>query len=345
MDRLAAPTLAPEPERPDLPPAPPVVRDGHRMRRLIWRRFVAGFVLLFLASVLVFTATQALPGDTARAVLGKDATPERVEALREEFGLDRPLLQQYTSWAAGLATGDLGESLVSQRPVADVLATRVRNTATLLVAAVVISLPLSLASGIWLARRRGRRSEQVSSAVLLGAASLPEFVVGIGLIVLFATGVFTILPAVSLLPADATPWTEPKVLVLPVLALALLVVPYLSRMVRAAMSEALESDYVEMARLKGLPDRQVVFRHALPNALPPIAQVAAIVCAYLAGGSVVIETLFAYPGLGSALVEAVRVRDLPVLQACVLAIGAFYIAVSIVADVVTIAVTPKERVG
>jgi peptide/nickel transport system permease protein len=177
----------------------------------------------------------------------------------------------------------------------------------------------------------------------LALASLPEFVIGIGLALLFATNVFHLFPAVTLIPTGQHAWNQPKALVLPVATLVLAVTPYISRIMRGSMVEVLESEYVTMARLKGLSNRTVIWRHAVPNAIVPAIQVSALQLAYLAGGIVVVEYVFSFPGIGAALVDAVTNRDVPTVQALTIIIAAVYVVVNLVADVATILVTPRLR--
>jgi peptide/nickel transport system permease protein len=309
----------------------------------IVRRTLLGLVTLLLVSVVVFAATQALPGDPARSILGRNATPESLATLREQLNLNRPVLQQYTDWLGGLLTGDLGDSLAANEPVTKVLGKRIENSAFLMLLAAAISVPLSLALGSVAARRRDRPFDHVTSIVLLALAALPEFVVAIGLVVLFGTTVLQVLPAVSLIPPDDHAWNHLKELVLPVTALVLAVSPYIARIMRASMVDVLESDYVEMARLKGLPERMVLWRHAFPNGIAPAIQVIALNLAYLAGGIVVVEFVFAYPGIGGAFVDAVSNRDLPVVQALAILIAAVYVFLNLCADIATILVSPRLR--
>ncbi len=310
---------------------------------LILRRLALGVATLLFVSVLVFLATQALPGDAARAILGRTATPERLAALRDQLHLDRPVIEQYLGWLAGVVVGNLGSSLADQRPVTELLAGRVANSTVLLLVSAAISIPLSLGIGIASAIRRDSPLDHAWAAASLVLAALPEFVVGTILILLFATAVFHVLPPVSLVPPGAGALARPAVVVLPALTLALAVAPYISRIMRASMIEVLQSDYVEMAWLKGLSERDVILRHAMPNAIVPAVHVIALQLAYLAGGVVVVEYLFSYPGIGGALVDAVANRDVPVVQAVVLLIAALYVLVNLAADVVTILVTPRLR--
>jgi peptide/nickel transport system permease protein len=308
----------------------------------IARRIALGVVVLFLVSIVVFLATQGL-GDPARAILGRSATPASLAALRDQLHLDRPLIEQYLSWAAGLLHGDAGMSLAAQEPVTTLIADHVINSAFLVLIAGLISIPLSIVIGSYAALRRDKTFDVAMSLSTLVFAALPEFVVGVALVVIFATTLLHVLPAVSLIPPGGRPWDDPVSLILPTLTLVLAVTPYVARIMRASMIEVLESDYVEMARLKGLPERVVITRHALPNALGPTFQVIALNLAYLAGGIIVVEYVFNYGGIGSELRDAVYNHDLPVIQALAMLIAGLYVVLTLLADVATILVTPKLR--
>ena len=309
----------------------------------ILRRLLLGLIVLILVSVLVFLATQALPTDPARAILGRSATPASLAALRRQLHLDRPVIEQYWTWVTGLLHGNLGTSLAAQEPVSTLLAPKLVNSAVLVALAAVLSIPLSIAIGAYAALKREKAFDQASSNLLLGLAALPEFVVGLVLVILFATTVLHVLPAVSTIPPGSRPWNNWLALVLPTITLVIAVAPYVARIMRASMIEVLESDYVEMARLKGLPERTVLIRHALPNALGPVFQVIALNLAYLAGGIIFIEVVFNYTGVGGAIAEAVVNHDLPVIQALAMLIAAVYVILNLLADVATILVTPKLR--
>jgi peptide/nickel transport system permease protein len=310
----------------------------------ILRRLLLGVVVLILVSILVFLATQALPGDPARAILGRTATPASLAALRRQLHLDRPVIDQYWTWVTGLLHGNLGTSLAAQEPVTTLLSPRLVNSAVLVALAAVVSIPLSIAIGAWAALKREKVFDQTSSNLLLAFAALPEFVVALVLVIVFSTTVFHgLLPAISTIPPGSRPWNNWVALVLPTITLVIAVAPYVSRIMRASMIEVLESDYVEMARLKGLPERTVLVRHALPNALGPVFQVIALNLAYLAGGIIIIEFVFNYAGIGSAVQEAVLNHDLPVIQALAMLIAAVYVILNLLADVATILVTPKLR--
>ena len=312
-------------------------------RRLLVRRLALGLLTLWLVSLVVFAATLALPGDAATAILGKQATPERVQALREQLHLNEPVTTQYVNWIGGILTGDLGTSAATQQPVAELISTQIWNTVFLVVVAALIAIPVSLGLGVLAAVRRDRTVDHVISTAALVVASLPEFVVSIILILLFATTVLQVLPAVSMLGPGQPAWEVPQSVILPAAALVVMVSPYIIRMMRGSMVEVLESEYVTMARLKGLSERAVIWRHAFPNAIGPAIQVTALQLAWMTGGVVVIEFVFRYPGIGQALVEAVSNRDLPVVQAVTLLAAAVYVGLNLLADIVTTLITPKLR--
>jgi peptide/nickel transport system permease protein len=314
--------------------------------KLILIRIGLGILTLFLVSIVVFAATQALPGDTARAILGREAVnTARYDALREQLGLNKPLAQQYLGWLGGVVTGDLGNSLVQDQPVTQLLGRRVLNTFILVFVAALLSIPISLLLGSLTALRRDGRFDISVSIGSLSLAALPEFVIGIILILLFATQVFNWLPAVSRVDPDVPISQQLELFILPAVTLTLAVAPYMTRILRASTIEVLESEYVMMARLKGLPERLVLNRHALPNALAPALQVTALNLAWLAGGVVVVEYLFAFPGIGSLLVDSVANRDMPMVQAITLIIAAVYVVANLTADILTILVSPRLRTG
>jgi len=315
--------------------------------KILFMRLGLGALTLLLVSVVVFAATQALPGDAAKAILGKDsADTDRYEALRKELQLDRPLVEQYAGWLGGVVRGDLGKSLVGAGAnVTDLIGTRVVNSAILVLFAALVSIPISILLGALTAIRRDSKFDNVVNIANLTLASLPEFVIGIIMVLVFATAVFKWLPSVSnvnsLLPLAG----QMRLFVLPVITLALAVIPYVSRMLRASTVEVLESEYVMMARLKGLSERHVLWHHALPNAIVPTIQVIAINIAWLAGGIVTVEYLFTFPGVGAGLVDAVANRDMPVVQALVLLMAAIYVLLNLAADIITILISPRLRTG
>nr|WP_295884227.1 ABC transporter permease [uncultured Devosia sp.] len=313
----------------------------HPLMSFAARRLFLGVLTLFAVCVVVFLATQVLPGDAAQAVLGRNATPERLQQIRSELHLDQPLLVQFWSWLSGILTGDPGQSLVSGNEVSDVVYPRVLNSAVLLALTAVISFPLSITLGVVAAMYSGRFVDTGISTIALALAALPEFVVGILLILLLSTSVFHLLPAVSLVPPGTSVMQNPIILVLPVLTLSVVCFPYLYRMTRASVIEVLGSEYIEMARLKGVGALRLTFVHVLLNALAPVVQVVALTLAYLAGGVVLVEFVFGYPGVGQGLLEAIVARDVPVIQLIVLLLAAVYVLLNILADLIAMLLNPK----
>lgn len=311
--------------------------------RFLAARLALAAVTLVVISVIVFAATQLLPGDAAKAKLGKQATADSLAALRKQLGLDHPAWQQYLDFVWGLLRGSPGLSLTSGQPIMDDLTPRLLNSAFLVLVAAVISIPLSLAVGTVAALRRDGVLDEVSTFVQRVLASIPEFVIGLAMVALFATSVLSVFPAVSIIPPGVKPWEDTEAVWLPALTLVLVVTPNIALIMRAAMIEVLESEYVETARLNGVPERRIVLRHAIPNALGPAFQVIALNLAYLAGGVIVVESVFSYTGVGVALRDAVLNRDFPTAQVVTMIITAVYVVTNLAADVATILVTPKLR--
>jgi peptide/nickel transport system permease protein len=303
---------------------------------------VTGLILLLVVSILVFAGTEVLPGDVATAILGREATPDALAVLRDQLDLDAPSYQRYLDWLSGFATGDLGFSPAARQPVASLVDTRFMNSFALAGAALLVLIPLALVLALVAGTRAGEGRDHVISVSSLVLISVPEFVVGTLLIVVFATelGWF---PPVSLVPAGASPFDRPAALVLPVATLVAIAVPYMVRMLRAGLIDVMSSEYIHMARLSGIRERRVVFRHALRNALPPTVQVTALTLQWLVGGLIVVETVFSYPGIGQSLVNAVTSRDVPFVQSVSMLIAALYIGINVVADVIVVLLIPKIR--
>ncbi len=316
---------------------------GRGVLKFICVRLLVGELSLLIVSIIIFTATQMLPSDVAESVLGRDATPDRIAALRAQWGLDRPILTQYFDWLGGIVTGDPGESFVTSVKITSYLKDRVLNSLFLLALATIVSVPLSLLIGAITARKRDSMIDGVTTNTMLVLASLPEFVVGLTLVIVFSTGLWNWLPAVVQLAPGAKPWSEMKQMILPTITLVTGAVPYISRVTRISLIEVLESDYVEMARLKGAPERTVLWRHALPNALGPVSQVIALNVAYFAAGVIVVEFLFNYPGIGGAMRAGVRANDVQVVQYLAMVLASVYVVTNLLADVATILVTPRLR--
>jgi peptide/nickel transport system permease protein len=329
--------------------APPATRArtrAHPIASLLWRRLAIGVLTLFLVSVVVFLATEILPGNAAEAILGHNATNQaRLQQLEAQLHLNRGLFDQYWVWVSGLFTGKLGNSLANGQPVWGYVEPRLINSAALVLIAGAIGTIVGVALGAVTALRKDGWLDHITSVVVLAVTSLPEFVVAIALIILLAINVWHLVPAVSMLPPGSYAWNQPKLVILPALTLVIVIVPYILRMMRAATIEALESDYVEMARLKGVPEWRVVLVHALPNAIAPTIQVIGLNFLYLAGGIVIVEDVFNYPGIGQGLVNAVTARDITVIQFIVLVLAAFYVVMNILTDVVALLATPRRRIA
>ena len=314
------------------------------MYRQILVRVGIGFLTLWAVSVAVFFGTWALPGDAAQAALGRDATPSLVAGLQQEFGLDRPVVEQYEDWVKGFVQGDLGRSLPTGVAVSDILAGRIVNTLILTVCTMALLIVIGMGLGVVSALRPGRWLDQSIGGGTIFLIALPEFVIGTILVLLLSVWL-DVLPPVSLIESSRALVSEPTLLVLPVLTLLAATVAATIRMIRATMIEVLESPYVEIARLKGVRERDVIVRHALPNALGPSVQVLALNIPWLVGGIVVVESVFEYHGLGLGLVDGVARRDLPTVQAVTILIAAAIITTNLLADVINIVLNPRLRRG
>jgi peptide/nickel transport system permease protein len=275
--------------------------------------------------------------------LGPHATAEQIVALRTNLGLDRPIAVQYVGWLMGILHGDFGNSLTGGESVSALLAPHIIATAALMLFSATIAIPVALLLGVWSAVKRDRAFDHACSGILLVCASLPEFVIGIGLVALLATTWLRLFPPVSLLSPDDPILDQLRYLALPVATLVITSTPYVARMMRASMIEVLDSQYIAMARLNGIDERRIVFDYALRNAIPASIQVIALTLTYLAGGIVVVEAVFDYPGIGTAFIDAVRYRDLPTVQCLSLAIGSVYVLTNLLADIAVILCTPKLR--
>jgi len=312
------------------------------MFRLIATRLAIGLLTLWAASLLVFLGTQLLPGDAAQAALGQLATPQLVAQTRHDFGLDRPVLVRYGAWLAGVVRGDLGRSLPSGEAVSPLLGDRIRNTAVLALVTVIMLIPLGIALGIASAVWRGRLLDRGIAGVTLALISTPEFVVG-SLLALFLGVRLAWFPPASLVDASQPVLAQLSLFVLPALTLLAASAAQMIRMVRATMIDVLESDYVTMARLKGVPESRVLLLHALPNAIGPTLPIIAFNVAWLAGGVIVVEAVFQFPGLGLALTGAVASRDQPTVEAIAMIITATYVGVNLLADIGALLLDPRLR--
>ena len=309
---------------------------------LILGRLVFGVVTLFTISILIFLGTVFLPGDVAEAILGQAATDEAVAVLREQLGLNRPLTEQYFSWLLGFATGDLGNSLASGAPVSKVVSGRLLNTVLLAVYAIILALPLALFLGFLCAAYPDSRLDRTISIVSVFTISIPDFVIALFLVIIFAVELRWF-PTLVYRPNWGDPLSMMHKTFLPVVTLLFTMLAYMIRMIRAAILETLKTAYAEMALLKGAKKFRVIVRHGLPNAIGPIVNVVALNVGYLISGVAVVEIVFSYPGLGRLMIDAVLFRDLPVLQATVMIFAALFIAANLIADVAGVAANPRLR--
>lgn len=312
------------------------------MTRFLARRLVLAVFTLFMLTLLVFFATHLLPGDVAKKILGSFADPEAVKQLNRELGTDRPIPVQYASWLGDAVRGDLGDSLIYQVPVTEKLGTAIPLSAKLAFLAFLLVVPASILGGIIAALRRGRLADRVITIGGLSAAVIPEFVWAVLFVLIFGV-------RLKWLPVSATPpdgaglITQYRHLLLPAMCLVMVLFGYIARITRAGVVEALDADYTRTAYLKGLPKRTVIFKHVLRNALVPTIAVTATQIGYLLGGLVAVELMFNYNGFGLLLIESVRKRDFPLLQACVLLTGAVFVVTTTLADVIYTALNPRIR--
>ncbi|WP_416262049.1 ABC transporter permease [Gibbsiella quercinecans] len=312
------------------------------MLLLIARRIGTGILTLLIVSAVVFFITSLLPGDAAQMVLGQSATPETVAALRQQFGLDKPLPIRYLHWLAGMLQGDFGTSFASHLPVAQLVAQRIPATFQLAGITTLVSVPLALLIGISAAMKRGSLFDRALMVGTMSVVAVPEFLVATIAVLIFAVKLKWV-SAMSLGTPSLDVISYLQAYALPVLTLCCVLVAQMARMTRSAIINQMDSPYLEMARLKGVSPLRAVLRHTLPNAVGPIANAISLSLSYLFGGVIIIESIFSYPGLASQLVDAVSNRDLPVVQLCVMLFAACYLVLLLAADILTIAFNPKWR--
>ena len=307
---------------------------------MVAQRLALGLLTLFAVSLIIFLGVELLPGDITQALLGQGATPETVAAFRRELRLDLPPHERYIEWFGGIVQGDLGRSLANKREITELLGVRLQNTLFLAFIAAFISIPLALILGILAALYRNTLYDRAVNVFTLSSISFPEFFVAYILILVLAVelGWF---PSISNIGQELGFWDRVYRTILPALTLTLVVVAHMMRMTRAAIINLLASPYIEMATLKGLSRSRIIVKHALPNALAPIINVVVINLAYLVVGVVIVEVVFVYPGLGQLLIDAVRSRDIPVVQATGLLFAGAYILLNLTADVLSIVTNPR----
>jgi peptide/nickel transport system permease protein len=308
----------------------------------IAKRVGLALITLWILSVIVFFAAQVLPGDPARAILGPLAAPSAVHALDHQLGTDKPLIQQYTTWIGNLLSGNFGTSYTYQAPIGPILGTALVNSLKLAVLAFVLVVPLGIIGGVVGALNRGKRIDRTISVVGLSAATISDVVWCVVLIVVFGIWL-NILPIQASTPPGSSIGTQVYHLILPAIPLVLILFAYIQQMARAGTVEALNSDYVRTATLKGLPRGVVIRRHVLRNSLLPTITVVATQVGYLIGGLVIVEVFFHYNGMGNLLYTAATKKDIPMVEAGVLVIGVIYMVATLIADILYSILNPRIR--
>ena len=314
----------------------------HPIVKLVAQRLALGLLLLFAASILIFGGTTMLPGDVAQQILGQGATPENLANLREELGLNEPALTRYFNWLGNFIQGDLGTALTNGRDIGESISGRLKNTMFLAFWAALISVPLAIFLGLLAVRYKDRWPDKLISAVTLTTISIPEFMIGYILVYWLAIKLRWF-PSVAIMNDSMSLGEKLNAIAIPVMVLTLVVLAHMMRMTRAAILNVMQSAYIETAELKGLGMLKIIRKHAFPNAVAPIVNVVMINMAYLVVGVVVVEVVFAYPGMGQYLVDHVSKRDVPVVQACGLIFAAVYIGLNLIADIVSILTNPRLR--
>ncbi len=312
------------------------------------QRLLLGLITLFFVSIIIFAMVAMLPGDFTQAVLGQAALEETVQAFRKELGLDQPAVYRYFQWLGAVLQGDFGTSFSGRassgidrsRPVLELIEPRLYNTLFLASMTAIVAVPLALYLGITAALHRNGFFDRLINTVTLVSISLPEFLVAYVLMALLAV-LWPVFPPISEVRPGADFFDRLYISVLPALTLTMVTIAHMMRMTRAAIINLLASPYVEMARLKGVAQREIIIKHVLPNAWAPIATVIAFNLAYLVIGVVVVETVFTYPGIGRLMVDSVTTRDIPIVQACGLIFAGTYIFLNMSADIIGIVTNPR----
>ncbi|HCP18331.1 MAG: ABC transporter permease [SAR116 cluster bacterium] len=306
---------------------------------MIIKRLGLGVLTLLLLSLLIFLSVEALPGDLAETILGQQATPENVAAIRKELGLDLPAYTRYINWLGGILQGDFGNSLALKKPISGLIAPRLQNTLFLTLYTACIAVPLALILGMIASLFRNSFFDRISNTTALSAISMPEFFVGYVMIYFFAlSGYFPSMANIN----PNTPFVEKLYFCfLPAVTLTLVVTAHMMRMTRAAIINVLALPYIEMANLKGVKPRRIIVHHALPNAVAPIVNVVALNLAYLVTGVVIVEIVFVFPGLGQLMVDGVKFRDVPVVQATALIFATAYVGLNLLADIISTITNPR----
>ena len=309
---------------------------------LILKRIFSSLITLLIVSALIYGFLEMLPGDVATRMLGRTATPETLANLREQLGLNEPALKRYFLWLFNIFQGDFGTALTSKRPITEILAPKIFNTLILSGCAFILYLPLSFITALLQAYYKNKNIDISLSIITLIILSLPDFIIGTIMIVVFVV-VFPIFPAISLVGeySDLSEWF--MALVMPSITLALVMSVYAVRMLRDNLIEVLDSEYIFMAKLKGLSKSTVLIKHALPNAIIPTLNITALNLGFLIGGVVIVEKIFTFPGFGNLLIDSIKFRDLPLVEATILIAASFYIFANLLTDILSIIFNPKLR--
>jgi peptide/nickel transport system permease protein len=312
------------------------------MQRMVIQRILIGFVTLWVVSVLVFIMTSLLPGDVAQIVLGQSATPESLAAYRAERGLDQPLIFQYFGWLGNMLTGDLGVSKAGGATISSLISGRLYNTMAMAGIVAVISVPLSVGLGLMAAMYPGTWIDKTLTFGTLALISVPEFFIATFMVLIFAVNLGW-LPSIARVSAEQSMGEWWLSMAMPIIILVIVVSAQMIRMTRAGILNVMNSPYIEMAILKGVRRKRIILRHAFFNTIGPIVNVIALNLAYLVSGVVIIETIFAYPGLAKLMIDGVQTRDLPLVQACAMIFCGTYVVLIILADVSAILANPRLR--
>lgn len=312
------------------------------MLMMFLRRLFLGFVTVWFVSLIIFVGVEVLPGDACTAFLEREAQGKLLENCREDLGLNRPAAVRYLEWAGSVLKGDLGLSANGQKDIVMIVGERLANSLLLAFSAFCVGVPVAILLGIISGLRRDKPADLLISVSAIVAMTIPEFVSATVLILIFSVWLGW-LPGIVLVPANAPVSAFFPEILLPVITLSMVMAAHILRMVRSSVIEVMSGEYVQMAVLKGVPYWQVVFRHALPNALLPAINVVALTIAWLLGGVVVVEVVFNYPGLGRLMVDSISDRDLPVVQAIALIIATAYVGVNLLADLLTLVANPRLR--
>ncbi|MCF8113060.1 MAG: ABC transporter permease [Desulfotignum sp.] len=312
------------------------------MWSMICRRIGIGIMTLWVVSVVVFVGTEILPGDVAQIILGQSATPENLAALRSELGLDKPAHIRYFDWLGSMATGDLGISKAGGAKIADLIGSRLSNTFLMAGTVAAISVPISVLIGLLAAMYPGTKLDRTVSFGTLSIIAVPEFFVATFLVLILSIQLKW-LPAIAYLSGDENFLSHLRSLTLPIATLSIVISGQMIRMTRASILNVMASPYIEMAILKGVTRKRIVLRHALHNVIGPIINVIVLNLAYLVSGVVIVETIFAYPGLAKLMIDGVQTRDLPLVQACAMIFCTTYVVLILMADIAAILFNPRLK--